>query len=100
MPSTRCGQTGFFIYKLGKQNIKEPIIQIIKSYLTDRQIQLKIQNKISRKFNTQAGVPQASVVELFINEIPKFQKTKTAIYADDTALYAHSFYAQAAQLQN
>ncbi|CAH1383784.1 unnamed protein product, partial [Tenebrio molitor] len=32
--------------------------------------------------------------------LPEFSKTNLALYADDTAIYAHSFYAQAALLQN
>lgn len=93
------------LHKMKKQKIATPLIKIIKSYLADRYIQVKVQEQTSNRFKIEAGVPQGSVLgpalfNLFINDIPKFQNTQLAIYADDTALYAHSYYAQAAQLQN
>jgi hypothetical protein len=35
----------------------------------------------------------------FINDIPTFVKTKLALYADDTAIYAHSFNGEVANRQ-
>ncbi|CAH1384237.1 unnamed protein product [Tenebrio molitor] len=36
---------------------------------------------------------------IYINDIPKFTKTNLALYADDTAVYAHSFNAEVANKQ-
>lgn len=87
--------------------LKVPIhlTRLIYSYLTERTIQVKIKNDISEKQPTKAGVPQGSILgptlfNYFINDIPTFERTKIAMYADDTATYAHSYYAQAATLQN
>lgn len=97
--------TDGLIYKMDSLQIKKPLVKLIKSYLEDRYIQVKLENETSTRHRTLAGVPQGSVLgptlfNLFINDIPKFEKTSIAIYADDTAIYAHSYYAQAALLQN
>lgn len=93
------------IYKMIKLQIPKHLTRLIYSYLTDRTIQVKIKNDISDKQKTKAGVPQGSILgptlfNYFVNDIPTFEKTKIAMYADDTATYAHSYYAQAATLQN
>lgn len=50
-------------------------------------------------------VPQGSVLSpallnFYFHAMPHFPKANLALYADHTAIYAYSFYAQAALLQN
>ena len=92
------------VYKLIKYKFPGYLVSILNSYLKDRQFAVKIGNCISNFRHPQAGVPQGSVLgpaifNYYINDIPSFEKTKIAIYADDTAIYAHSFNAQVATKQ-
>lgn len=92
------------MYKLIIMKYPKHIIKLILSYLTDRQFQVKINQQRSETKNTTAGVPQGSVLgpklfTYFINDIPTFEKTNIAIFADDTAVYAHSFSAEVANKQ-
>lgn len=93
------------IYKLYKYGTPNYLTKLVYTYLTGRTLQVKINNSTSEKQETKAGVPQGSVLgpalfNYYINDIPKFPKTEISLYADDTAIYSHSYYAQAAFLQN
>jgi hypothetical protein len=66
------------------------MIKLIQSYLTDRTFKVKIENTLSGAQPIKAGVTQGSVLgprlfTWFINDLPTFEKTKIALYADDTA---------------
>jgi hypothetical protein len=92
------------IIKLYKNKIPINMVKLLQSYLTDRKFRVKIENTLSETQLIKAGVPQGSVLGLrlftwFINDIPTFAKTKLALYADDTAIYAHSFNGEVANRQ-
>lgn len=83
------------LYKLHMVGISPYIIKIILHYLKNRSFSVKIKNTLSDKQNISAGVPQGSILgpKLFcyyINDIPIDNDTKTALFADDTAIYRSS----------
>jgi hypothetical protein len=93
------------LYKMHQAGLNINFIKLMSSYLTSRRIKVKVNNEISNEKLINAGVPQGSVLgptlfNLYIHDMPQFAKTNLALYADDTAIYAHSFFAQAALLQN
>lgn len=93
------------IYKLIKYKFPSYLISLISNYLRNRKFTVNINSSYSDTKLSEAGVPQGSVLgpvifTYFINDIPKFQKTKLAVYADDTAVIAHSFNAQVATKQS
>lgn len=92
------------IYKMIKYNYPPYIIKLIHSYLHNRKLQVKVNNTVSKERRIKAGVPQGSVLgpalfTIYINDVVKFEKIKMALYADDTAIYAHSFSAIVAAKQ-
>lgn len=83
------------IYKLARGGVSPAMVQILKSFLTDRSFRAKIRGTFSAEHNLEAGVPQGSVLSpllfaTYTADIPKPERTALAIYADDTAILAHS----------
>lgn len=84
------------IYKMIKLNFPTTLIKIIFSYLQNRKLTVNINNETSNTININAGVPQGSVLGpklflYFINDVPRFEKMSIALFADDLAIYCHSF---------
>lgn len=74
---------------------------LLYSYMTNRSIQVKINNTLSSMKLLNAGVPQGTVLSpilynLYVSDLPTCPITKTTMYADDTTIYASSFSAQTA----
>ena len=72
--------------------------------MRERNFRVIINDSKSEEKQIKAGVPQGSILgpvlfNVYLNDIPLFSKTHTAIYADDTAVYAHSFSAIVAAKQ-
>lgn len=80
------------ICKLADAGIPAYLLTIIKSYLTDRTFRVQFNQGISTARNTEAGVPQGSVLapvlyNIFTHDIPSEPGVHLALYADDTAVY-------------
>ena len=91
------------LYKLNTLDFPTHIIKLVRSFLTGRSLQVRVNNKLSTRRDIRAGVPQGSCLSpklynLYVSDFPEFPNTKLAKYADDTAMYAHSHNAQAANM--
>ena len=78
--------------KLNCIGIKGHLFDWFKSYLTNRKQRVVIQGSSSSFLDTQAGVPQGSVLGpilflIYINDITKNITSTTKLYADDTSIY-------------
>ena len=79
------------LYKLIKLKIPNYIICWLKSFLADRNFEVKINSAISLKYKIRTGVPQGAALSpilfsLFINDIPlmhKKNKEYCLLFADD-----------------
>ena len=82
------------IHKLYSIELKIPIIKRIKSFLSQRNVYVKINSTISSSFCPTAGVPQGSVIApiLFLIYVSQLSELKVQIsqFADDFALYYRS----------
>lgn len=86
------------ILKLLKIKTPHHLIKIIISFLENRTFQTLLNNKISKKQSISSGVPQGAVLSptlfnIYINDIPKSNDTKLALFADDTAIISSSWQA-------
>ncbi|KAK2577593.1 hypothetical protein KPH14_012704, partial [Odynerus spinipes] len=92
------------IFKMLQYKYPITLVKLTYSYLYHRHFQVNVNGTKSTKHKIRAGVPQGSVLgpklfNIFINDIPTFPKTEMALFADDTAVYAHSFSAVVAAKQ-
>ena len=82
--------------KLENYGIRGKILDLIKSYLTDRKQYVQLGNFKSQVRPISCGVPQGSVLGpllflMFINDLPKCCPLgKVRIFADDTTIFFHS----------
>jgi Reverse transcriptase (RNA-dependent DNA polymerase) len=84
------------IYKTIEAGVPEYIIYTITSYLKDRKFYVTVDDAFSSTHNIAAGVPQGSILgpvlfNIFINDCPQDDNTELGLFADDGAIYAHSF---------
>ena len=80
------------IHKLHATGVPLYIIDILRSYLSDRQFIVCVSDGRSTARPVPAGVPQGSVLapqlfSHFISDLPVPRKCDIALYADDTACY-------------
>ena len=83
------------LYKLHNSKIPLYITKVLRQYLKNRTFSVKVNNTSSGKKSIASGVPQGSILGprlflYYLNDIPKNDKTKLALFADDTAIYAAS----------
>ncbi|CAD6232842.1 GSCOCG00007009001-RA-CDS, partial [Cotesia congregata] len=84
------------IYKLITLKFPTYLIKLINCYLTNRHFRVNFNNTLSNLQPSVAGVPQGSILGptlflYYINDLPKNEKTNTALFADDTAIYVASW---------
>lgn len=83
------------LYKLISAGVPISMVQLLKSFISERSFRAKINSSFSTSRPLAAGVPQGSVLSpllfnIFTADIPKSAGTTLAIYADDTAILARS----------
>lgn len=81
--------------KLKSYGFQGPLLTLLKSYLFNRSIQVKVGNAISNSTADgfiNAGIAQGSLLGplmflLYINDLPDDLESNTFLYADDSSLY-------------
>lgn len=68
------------------------LTRLINTFIRNRKFAVHVNNSISDQINIPAGLAQGTCLSpilyaLFVADIPKSNKTKIALYADDTAIY-------------
>lgn len=87
------------LFKLIKIRTPQYITKIIASFLSNRSFHVKVLNKTSANVAIEFGVPRGAVLSptlynVYTHDILIPDNCEIAIYADDTALYKSSRYAQ------
>ena len=89
-----CVNHGLLIAKLSAYGLNMDALELIRSYLSNRQQRVKINSSFSDWKEIKIGVPQGSVLgpllfNVFVNDIFWFaHRTKICNYADDTTIFA------------
>lgn len=78
------------LYKI-KRHMTDQLYLLLRSYLSDRYFQVKLENTFSDYHSIQSGVPQGSVLGPFLYltftaDIPQSDDTLIATFADDSAI--------------
>jgi hypothetical protein len=93
------------IFKLKRYNIEGKLLNWLKSFLTNRQFCVKVENSLSDWTNVTSGVPQGSVLGpllflIYINDITSNIKCNVKIFADDVKLYSPIHNSDSSSLQS
>ena len=82
--------------KLEHCGFRGPIWNLLKSYLSERKICTKMNQKVSKLHIVKFGVPQGSVLRpilflLYVNDLPGASKFETTLFADHTNLHLSAY---------
>ena len=83
------------LQKLQEYGVSDIELKWFKSYLFNRNQQVRISNSLSNKQPLFTGVPQGSILGpllflIFFNDFPEcLEKSKVIMYADDTVIYCN-----------
>jgi len=80
------------LYKLHILGTPISLLNIINSFLSERNFSVRINNSISNSRSVQSGVPQSSCLsltlyltfKLYTNDVPLNQNTRLYLFVDDT----------------
>jgi hypothetical protein len=81
------------LYRLSKLQFSNNLLQLISSFLSQRNFRVWVEGEMSTPRYMQAGVPQGSALSntlynLYINDIHQTSGVNVALYGDDSCLYA------------
>ena len=81
------------LHKLKSYGISGQVFRLISSFLSNRRLQVVLDEKSSQEYPVNMGVSQGSIVGptlflRYINDLPDDVICDIAIYADDTTLYS------------
>lgn len=81
------------LYKLIKMNFPKHTIHLIKTYLQNRQFNVRLQSSYSSYRPTEASLQQGSILaptlySLYTYDCPRADLTSLSLFADDTGLVA------------
>ncbi|GFT39585.1 RNA-directed DNA polymerase from mobile element jockey [Trichonephila clavipes] len=79
------------LYKLIRIKTSPHLTKIIRSYLSNRNFAVRVNNTYSNYKNVNSGVPQGSLLgptlfNIFVNDILKSRPTTICLYADDITI--------------
>ena len=82
---------GILLNKLEKYGVRGNVLNLLKSYLNNRQQVICIHSAFSVSHYVRCGVSPGSVLgpllfTIYINDLPKVSSFETRLFADDTAL--------------
>ena len=84
-----CVNHDLIIAKLEAYRVGENSFNLIQNYLSQRQQRVKVGSSFSEWLEIILGIPQGSILYVFINDLFLFIKeTDICNFADDTTLYA------------
>jgi len=86
------------LYKLHTgQSFSTGLLQLLSSFLSNRYVRFRVEDKVSNPLLLPAGTPQGSVLSptlfiLWVNDIPPPRQTRTDLsqYADDIAIWSQA----------